>query len=66
MPHPVHVLTGLLTGHVTLNRHLAVMKIWTDPICSPCCEEDETSIHFLGKCPSTIMARYSILGSYFL
>ena len=27
------VLTGLLTGHVTINRHLAVMKIRTDPVC---------------------------------
>jgi len=62
----LHVLTGLLTGHATLNRHLAVMKIRTDPICSTCGEEDETSVHFLAKCPATIMARYSILGSYFL
>jgi len=60
------VLTFLLTGRVTLNRHLAVMKIRTDPICSVCGEEDETSVHFLGKCPATIMARHSILGSYFL
>ena len=60
------VLTGLLTGHVTLNRHLAVMKIGTDRICSACGEEDETSVHFLGKCPATIVVRHSILGSHFL
>ena len=60
------VLTGLFTGHATLNRHLAVMKIRTDPICSACGKEDETSVHFLGKCPGTIMARHSILGAYFL
>ena len=51
---------------VTLNRHLAVTKIRTDPICSACSEEDETSVHFLGKCPATIMTRHSTLGSYFL
>ena len=45
----LRVLTGLFTGHVTLNRHLAVMKIRTDPICSVCGEEDETSVHFLGN-----------------
>ena len=45
----LRVLTGLLTGHATLNRHLAVMKIRTDPICSACSEEDETAIHFLGS-----------------
>jgi len=62
----LRVLTGLLTGHVTLNRHLAVMKIRIDPVRSACGEEDETSVHFLGKCPAAIMARYSILGSCFL
>ena len=62
----LRVLTGLLTGYATLNRHLALMKIRTDPICSVCGEEDETSVHFLGKCPATIMARHSILGFYFL
>jgi len=60
------VLTGLFTGHATLNRHLDVMKIRTDSICLPCGEEDETSVQFLGKCPATIMARHSILGAYFL
>jgi len=29
------------------------MKIQTDPVCSACDEEDETSVHFLGKCPTT-------------
>jgi len=62
----LRVLTGLFTGHATLNRHLAVMKIRTDSICSACGEEDQTSVHFLGKCPGTIMARYSILGANFL
>ena len=55
-----------LQAMLHLTRHLAVMKIRTDPICSECGEEDETSVHLLGKCPATIMARYSILGSYFL
>jgi len=50
----------------SLNRHLGVMKIRTDQICSECGEEEETSVHFLGKCPATIVVRHSILGSYFL
>ena len=45
----LRVLTGLLTGHATLNSPLAVMKIRTDRICSACGEEDETSVHFLGN-----------------
>jgi len=42
------------------------MKIRTDPTCSACGEEDETSLHFLGKCPATMMARHSIFGSHLL
>jgi len=59
------VLTCLLTGRVTLNRHLAVMKMRTAPICSAC-GKDETSVHFLEKCSAAILARHFILGSYFL
>ena len=32
------ILVGLLTGRVTLNRHLTVMKIQEDPLCSACGE----------------------------
>ena len=37
-------LLGLLTGHITLNRHLTVMKIQEDPLCSACGEQAETSL----------------------
>ena len=56
----------LLTGHISLNRHLDVMKIQTDPICSACGQEDETSLHILGKCPTTMITRHSFLGSHSL
>jgi len=42
------ILVGLLTGHITLNRHLTVMKIQEDPLCSACGEQEETSFHFFG------------------
>ena len=48
------ILTGLLTGHVVLNRHLTVMKICTDPLCPKCGEEEETAYHFLGRCNAMI------------
>jgi len=44
---------------VTLNRHLTVMKIHTDPMCPRCGEEEETTYHFLGKC-TMMMAHYWI------
>ena len=39
----LRIITGLLTGHVALNRHLTVMKIHTDPLCPKCGEEEETA-----------------------
>ena len=44
------ILVGLLTCHITLNRHLTVMKIQEDPFCPACGEQEETSLHFLGEC----------------
>ena len=38
------ILVCLLTGHLTLNRHLTVMKIQEDPLCSACGEQEETSL----------------------
>ena len=29
----LRLLTGLLTGHVSLNRHLTIMKLRSDPLC---------------------------------
>jgi len=43
------ILVGLLTGRVTLNRHLTVIKIQQDPLCPACGEPEETSLHFLGN-----------------
>jgi len=57
----LHIITGLLTGFVALNRHLTVTKIRTDLVC-PKCGEEETAYHFLGRCSAMMMAPYSILG----
>jgi len=62
----LRIITGLLTGHVALNRHLTVMKIRTDPLCPKCGGKEETAYHFLGRCSAMMMARYSIFGSYFV
>jgi len=62
----LQIITGLLTGHVAVNRHLTVMKIRTDPLCSKCGEEEETAYHFLGRYNAMMMAHYSMFGSYFM
>jgi len=62
----LRIITGLLTGHVAVNRHLTVMKIRTDPLCPKCGEEEETAYHLLGRCSAMMMARYSVFGSYLM
>jgi len=62
----LRILTGLLTGHVALNRHLMVMNIHTDPMCPKCGEDEETAYHFFSKCDAIMMVRYSIFGSYLM
>jgi len=35
------ILVGLLTGHITLNTDLTVMKIQEDPLCPACGEQED-------------------------
>jgi len=59
-------LIYLLTGHNTLNRHLTIMRRVNDPLCPLCKEEEETSLHFLGKCCATANIRRLHFGVPFL
>ena len=65
LPHLL-ALTGNITGHVALNRHLTVMKLRTDPMCPKCGEEEETAYHFLRKCNAMMVVRYSVFGAYLM
>ena len=38
--HELHILVGLLTGHVNLNRHLALINVKSNAFC-PSCQEEE-------------------------
>ena len=42
----LRLLVGLLTGHNTLNRHLALLRRMDDPLCTLCRDEEDTSLHF--------------------
>jgi len=55
------ILSGLLTGHGSLNRHLKVMGL-----CPLCREEDETPVHFIAQCSTTALLRMNIFGAYTL
>ena len=51
------ILIGLLTGHDALNQHLTLLKRQSDASCHLCEEEQETSLHFLGRCSATMARR---------
>ena len=60
------IVTGLLTGHNTLRRHLHLMGLSDNPLCRRCGAEDETSAHILCECEALASPRHANLGSFFL
>jgi hypothetical protein len=60
------VVTGLLTGHNTLRRHLHIMGLCNDSMCRKCGTEEETSVHILCECEALASLRHAYLGSFFL
>ena len=60
------VITGLLTGHNTLRRHLHLMGLTNSPLCKRCGAEDKTSAHILCECVAVASLVHVHLGSFFL
>jgi hypothetical protein len=58
------VLTGLLTGHNTLRRHLHLMGLIDSPLCRKCGALDETSAHTLCQCEALASLKHVYLGSF--
>jgi hypothetical protein len=59
-------VTGLLTEHNTLRRHLHLTRLSNSPLCRRCGAEDETSAHILCECEVLASLRHAYLGSSFL
>jgi hypothetical protein len=59
-------VTGFLTGHNTLRRHLHLMRLSDSPLCRRCGAEDETLAHILCECEAMASIRHVYLGSSFL
>jgi ribonuclease HI len=59
----VRKLTGIITGHCRLNKHLYTMGIAEEPTCRGCGEEEETPLHLLCECEAYIGSRRNILGT---
>jgi len=60
------VVTGLLTGHNTLRRHLYLLGLLDSPLCRKCGVGEETSAHILCECEALASLRHAYLGSFFL
>jgi hypothetical protein len=60
------VVTGLLTGHNTLRRHLHIMGLLDSPLCRKCGAGEETSAYVLCECEVLVTLRHIYLGSFFL
>jgi len=59
-------VTGLLTGHNTLRRHLHLLGLLDSPLCRKCGVREETSAHILCECEVLASLRHMYLGSFFL
>jgi hypothetical protein len=57
-------VTGHLTGHNTLRRHLHLTGLSDSLLCRRCGAEDETSAHILYKCEAVASLIHVYLGSF--
>jgi hypothetical protein len=60
------VVTGFLTGHNTLRRHVFLLGLANSPVCRGCGMKEETPAHVLCECEAWASLRHVHLGSFFL
>ena len=58
----IRVVTGLLTGHNTLRRHIYLLGLFNSPLCRWCGAGEGTSAHVLCECEALASRRYAYLG----
>jgi hypothetical protein len=59
-------VTGFLTGHNTLRRHLHLLGLLDSPLCRRCGAEEETSALILCEYEALASFKHEYLGSFFL
>ena len=59
-------VTGLLTGHNTLKRHLHLLGLLDSQLCRKCGVKKESSAHIICECEALASLRHIYLGSFFL
>jgi hypothetical protein len=60
------VVSGLLTRHNTLRRHLHLMGLKISPISRRCGAEDENTAHILCECETLASLSHTYPGCFFL
>jgi len=55
-------VTGLLTGHWQMKRHLHILGLSQDPECRLCMKDEETLIHVFTQCPALTIIRKKFWG----
>ena len=58
----LRTVTGILTGHCHLNKHLHRLGISNNALCSKCKKVEETAAHILCKCEAVALSRYKYFG----
>ena len=58
-------VTGLLTGHNTLRRHLYLLGLLDSPLCRWCEPGEETSAHVMCECEALASRRHAYLSTFF-
>ena len=59
-------VTGLLTRHYILRRHLHLLGQLDSQLCRMCGVKEETSAHILRESEAKASLRHACLGSFFL
>jgi hypothetical protein len=59
----LRMVTGILTGHCNLNKHMFIIGITDSPLCRACRETDETVTHVLLECNAVAQHRAAHLGT---
>ena len=59
-------VTGLLTGHNTLRRHLHLLGLLDSPLCRRCGVKEKTLAHIPCECEVLASFRHAYLASFYL
>jgi len=57
---------GTCQCKIIINNNASSFSVRSDALCPLCREDEESSLHFLGKCSATMRIWFEVLGSYLM